>query len=262
MTSCLMHHGRNELLVDKVRIDTPGPSSHVHARKSSRPGRTNSDSRTFPPGNKRPFGHVDVALRVVVVVEVTNLPLRCGPVCGSTQAGERTGRLGETVRAHRLSRFPTRTLPSARPEAIQPHCYGSRKGVTVAGSHRRLTVSTQPCPEGDGGVCSIPEHTLVATGGIFEVRSRDEVLAEFPDLDLEGDLEPVHDLPALREAFRSLRDPGELDGFLRSYADQNSDVEPEESGGLAALARPAATESREVYVWCEPCGDMFTKRVP
>ena len=49
-------------------------------------------------------------------------------------------------------------------------------------------MSSVPCPEGDG-VCAIPEHALVVTEGKAEVWSRDEIDAEYPDLDLEGTLE-------------------------------------------------------------------------
>ena len=58
-------------------------------------------------------------------------------------------------------------------------------------------------------------------------------------------------------------DPGELNRFLHPYADQDSDVAREESKALlVALVRLTETKSREVLVYCEPCGDLFTKRVP
>lgn len=143
------------------------------------------------------------------------------------------------------------------------HCPVGHKELLSPGVDGRLKVSTRPCPRGDGGICAIPERTLVASPGMLEVRSRAQVLADFPDLDLEGPLEPVRDAKTLRDAFRSMGDPGELNRFLHSYADQDSDVAREESKALlVALVRLTETKSREVLVYCEPCGDLFTKRVP
>jgi hypothetical protein len=122
-------------------------------------------------------------------------------------------------------------------------------------------VSTRPCPRGDGGICSIPDRTLVATRGTLEVRSRAQVLTDFPDLDLDGQLRRVREADLLRNAFRSIDDPGELDTFLRKYSDTRSDVGRDESRGVfKALVRKSGRST--VLVYCSPCEDIFTIEAP
>jgi hypothetical protein len=133
-------------------------------------------------------------------------------------------------------------------------------------------MASEPCPQGDGGLCSIPERTLVAAGDRLEVWSRDEIVREFPGLDLEGPLEPAPNLESLRKAFQLMNDPEELDRFVQSMADQDTSVDAADHWRSAKARREATALTkylastreggRRVFVFCNPCRHTFTKRVP
>jgi hypothetical protein len=102
-----------------------------------------------------------------------------------------------------------------------------------------------PCPNNakDNGICTIPDETVVVTADEIAVRSREQVEAAFPDLELDVvDLTPVDVLAG----------PEELALALTEEAESAT-----QRVGRALMARIAASPASEgVLVHCT-CGETF-----
>jgi hypothetical protein len=122
-------------------------------------------------------------------------------------------------------------------------------------------MDTVPCRMNDG-VCTIPEHALVVRQGELAVRTRAEVVREFPGLDLKArklrpfEFDGTHD--DLLEGARRLE---------QTDADASSD-DSDESGGGITLMEPAVHEAvaaaiadagltNALIVLCSPCGHQW-----
>jgi hypothetical protein len=115
-------------------------------------------------------------------------------------------------------------------------------------------VSTQPCPNNDKGICEIPDHTLVARGGSVTVRTREEIEAEFPSIDLGQSVLQKVGHPRV----------GELVDALEDSEDPVRSLLPFTSAGGHALADALLTRAASgttVLVYCSPCGDVFTTSI-
>jgi hypothetical protein len=116
-------------------------------------------------------------------------------------------------------------------------------------------MSTQPCPRGDKGVCAIPDRTLVASGGVVTVRSREEVQGEFPwitssRLSLQ-EVGRAASFPAMVKAFESRQDSRRaLRWFTRRASRRFADE-------LLSDADSGTT----VLVYCSPCGHVFKTKL-
>jgi hypothetical protein len=122
-------------------------------------------------------------------------------------------------------------------------------------------METVPCKMNDG-FCTIPDHALIVRQGEIGVRSRAEIVRDFPDVDLKvSNLRPfqfdgTHD--DLLEGVRRLERHGDM-------ADTSFDDSDEGEGGPAmmetvglhaavAAALADANVTNGLIVYCSPCG--------
>jgi hypothetical protein len=117
-------------------------------------------------------------------------------------------------------------------------------------------METVPCKMNDG-FCTIPDHALIVRQGEIGVRSRAQIVRDFPDLDLDSsNLRPfgfdgTHD--DLLEGARRLERGGDA-----NHADEaEGGIAMMETLGLHAAVAAAVADAQVtngLVVLCSPCG--------
>jgi hypothetical protein len=125
-------------------------------------------------------------------------------------------------------------------------------------------METIPCKMNDG-FCTIPDHAMIVRDGEIGVRSRAEIVREFPDVDLNvSNLRPfefdgTHD--DLLEGARRLERHGDVDGTSSDDSDEGEGgVAMMESLGLHRLVAAAVADAQltnALVVLCSPCGHQW-----
>jgi hypothetical protein len=108
-------------------------------------------------------------------------------------------------------------------------------------------MTSVPCPHQDKGICTIPSRTAVIRDGEVSFRTREEIEAEFGELDLRGELIPV---ASAHEVVGATAGEGAADGLL--YEDTLRDA-------LERSDFDVATVTSGVIIHCS-CGHDFMKR--
>jgi hypothetical protein len=107
-------------------------------------------------------------------------------------------------------------------------------------------MASVPCPHKDKGICTIPSRTAVIHDGQVLFRTRDEVEAEFGELDLRGELVPV---ARAREVVGMTAGEGADEGVLDDEVLRDA---------LERADFDVANVTSGVIVYCS-CGHTFMK---
>jgi hypothetical protein len=99
-------------------------------------------------------------------------------------------------------------------------------------------LETVPCPQGDKGICTIPDRTAVVKGGVVSIQSREAIESSLPELDLDT------------ATMRPLQAPFDNEDLIEAIDRVSSAVEPDAGFAAAALERPDSATAIVVVCSC------------